>query len=147
MVVSAVKSRAMERQKHKSSVTRDGFSWVYSPETRELFITQMVAPPEGENVEDDEKEEFLSVKSCFSCRSSVVSGEQFYSVRTNFSPCASFNELDFSGYWRRSIILELCHCEGWPFGLCRKAVLLPPLPKSPSDSWLWRKKQQSTKDV
>ncbi|XP_028802939.1 uncharacterized protein LOC114758086 isoform X2 [Neltuma alba] len=148
VVVSAVKSRAMERQKHKPGVTRDGFSWVYSPETRELFITQMVTPHEREDVDDDEKEEFLSVKSCFSCRSSVVSGgEQFYSVRTNFSPCSSFNDLDFPEYWRRSIILELCHCEGWPFGLCRKAVLLPPLPKSPSDSWLWRKKQQSTKDA
>lgn len=147
VVVSAVKSRAMERQKHKPSVARDNFSWVYSPETRELYITQMVALHEREDVDDDQKEEFLSVKSCFSCHSSRLSGELFYSVKTNFSPCSSLNDLDFSEYWRRSIIQELCHCEGWPFGLCRKAVLLPPLPKSPSESWLWRKKQQSTKDA
>ena len=149
VVVSAVKSRAMERQKHKPSVvTGDNFSWVYSPETKELFITQMVVPNEKEDVDvDDEKDEFFSVKSCLSCRSSVMSGEQFHSVRTNFSPCSSFNEIDLSEFWRRSIILELCHCEGWPFGLCRKLVLLPPLPKSPSEPWLWRKKQLSIKDA
>lgn len=146
VVVSAVKSRAMERQKHKPSVMRDSFSWVFSPATRELHITQTMAPHERE-VEDDEKEEFFSVRSCFSCRSSAVSGEPFYSVKTNISPCSSLNELDFSDYWRRCIIQEFCHCEGWPFGLYRKAVLLPPLPKSPSESWLWRKKHQSTKDV
>ncbi|KAF7817513.1 uncharacterized protein G2W53_031482 [Senna tora] len=147
VVVSAVKSRAMERLKQKPSVMRDSFSWVYSPATKELYIARRMAPHEREDDDDDEKEEFFSVKSCFSCRSSVVSGEPFYSVKTNFSPCSSMNDLDFSDYWRRSIIQELCHCEGWPFGLCRKAVLLPPLPKSPSDSWLWRKKHHNTKDV
>ena len=27
----------------------------------------------------------------------------------------------------------------WPVGLCRKALLVPPLPKSPSYSWTWKK--------
>lgn len=143
----------MEKQKkQKSSVMRDdSFSWVYSPVTRELFITRTTKDDHNEEEDDDEieKEEFLSVKSCFSCRSS--GGEPFYSVRTNLSPCPSLKDLELwdCDHWRRSIIQELCHCEGWPFGLCRKAVLLPPLPKSPSDSWLWRKKQQSCthKDV
>ncbi|XP_061343623.1 uncharacterized protein LOC133289652 [Gastrolobium bilobum] len=148
-VVSAVRSRAMEKQKHKSSPLRGGFSWVYSPATRELFVTQRMVPQarEGGDEEHDEREEFLSVKSCFSCCSSsaMSAAEAFYSVKTNLSRCSSMNEIDLSEYWRRSIIQEFCHCEGWPFGLCRKAVLLPPLPKSPSESWLSRKIQQSTK--
>lgn len=91
--------------------------------------------------DDDEREEFVSAASCFSCSSNAVSREAFYSVKTNFSRSSSLNGMDLHlpEFWRRSIIQELCHCQGWPFGLCRKAVLLPPLPKSPSESWTWRK--------
>ena len=154
MVVSAVRSRAMEKQKHKPSLSREGFSWVYSPATRELHVTQTIPPQargSGDGDEEhDEREEFLSVKSCFSCCSSssaAVSDEAFYSVRTNLSRCSSMKEVDLPEYWRRSIIQEFCHCKGWPFGLCRKAVLLPPLPKSPSESWLSRKIQRSSKNT
>ncbi|XP_020231843.1 uncharacterized protein LOC109812316 [Cajanus cajan] len=151
VVVSAVRSRAMEKQKHKASPLREGFSFAYSPATRELYVTHTMAPQArvvvvGDHEEHDEREEFLSVKSCLSCNSSsAASGEAFYSVKTNLSRYSSMNEVDMSEYWRRSIIQEFCHCEGWPFGLCRKAVLLPPLPKSPSESWLSRKMQPSTK--
>ncbi|TKY57799.1 hypothetical protein E2542_SST14852 [Spatholobus suberectus] len=136
-VVLAVRSRAMEKQKHKPN-----------PLT-ELYVTHTMAPQARVAVGDEEYdvgEEFLSVKSSLSCcSSSAVSGEAFYSVKTNLSRCSSMSELDVSEYWRRSIIQEFCHCEGWPFGLCRKAVLLPPLPKSPSESWLSRKIQRSTR--
>lgn len=150
VIVSTVRSRVMEKQKHKPNLLRESFSFVYSPATRELYVTQRMAPKErkGDDQERDEREEFLSVKSCFSgSSSSAMNVEAFYSVKTNLSRCSSMNELDFSEYRRRSIIQEFCHCEGWPFGLCRKAVLLPPLPKSPSESWLSRKIQQSTKDI
>ncbi|KAJ1396935.1 hypothetical protein SESBI_32194 [Sesbania bispinosa] len=150
VIVSAVRSRAIEKQKHKPSPMVGSFSWVYSPATREFYVTQTMAPQAKEEGDEghDEREEFLSVKSCFSCCSSNATGEAFYSVKTNLSRCSSMKELDFSEYyWRRSIIQEFCHCEGWPFGLCRKAVLLPPLPKSPSESWLSRKIQPSTKVV
>lgn len=145
--ISAVISRTMEKQKLKASVLRHSFSWVYSPATKELFVTEAVAPQkraEGDE-KNDEGEEFLSVKSCFSRCSSSPSGSAFYSVKTNLSRCSSFNDLHQSKHWRRSVIEEFCHCEGWPFGLCRRAVLLPPLPKSPSESWLSRKMQPSTK--
>ncbi|KAI4336959.1 hypothetical protein L6164_015424 [Bauhinia variegata] len=153
VIVSAVRSRAMEKQKLTPNLLRNSFpSWVYSPATRELYITGM-APQEMKSVNqqdgEKEKEEFLSVGSYFSCSccSSAVSGEAFFSVKTNLSRSSSLNELDLSDYqWRRSVIQEFSHCEGWPFGLCRKAILLPPLPKSPSESWFWRTKQLSTKD-
>ncbi|KAK7383118.1 hypothetical protein VNO78_28787 [Psophocarpus tetragonolobus] len=148
VVVSTVRSRTMEKQKHKASLVRDGFSWAYSPATREVYLTHTMAPQArvvAGDEEHDEREEYFSVKSCLSCcSSSAMSGEAFYSVKTNLSKCSSMNEVDMSEYWRRSIIQEFCHCEGWPFGLCRKAVLLPPLPKSPSESWLSRKIQRST---
>ncbi|KOM51522.1 hypothetical protein LR48_Vigan09g018100 [Vigna angularis] len=147
--ISAVISRTMEKQKQKASVLRHSFSWVYSPATKELFVTEAVTPQkkvEGGDKENDEREEFLSVKSCFSRCSSSPSGSVFYSVKTNLSRCSSFNDLhQQSKHWRRSVIEEFCHCEGWPFGLCRRAVLLPPLPKSPSESWLSRKMKPSIK--
>ncbi|CAJ1973373.1 unnamed protein product [Sphenostylis stenocarpa] len=145
--IAAVINRTMEKQKQKPSALRHSYSWVYSPATKELYVTQAVAPQEkveGDQ-EKDEGEEFLSVKSCFSRCSSSPSGEAFYSVKTNLSRCSSLNDLDLSKPWRRSVIEEFRHCEGWPFGLCRRAVLLPPLPKSPSESWLSRKMQPSTK--
>ncbi|XP_057720946.1 uncharacterized protein LOC130935277 [Arachis stenosperma] len=146
VVVMAVRSRqAMEKQKHKPG----------------LYVTQTITTKEkkeggNEEEHDDQREEFCSVKSCFSCCSSsnaaAVSDEAFCSVKTNLSRCnSSINEavelFPPPEYWRRSIIRELCHCEGWPFGLCRKAVLLPPLPKSPSESWLSSKIQRSSKDA
>ncbi|KAK7410024.1 hypothetical protein VNO78_00492 [Psophocarpus tetragonolobus] len=147
LFISAVISRTMEKQKHRSSVLRHSFSWVYSPATKELYVSEAVGPQEKEEGDEtnDEGEEFLSVKSCFSRFSSSPSGEAFYSVKTNLSRCSSMNELDLSKYWRHSVIQDFCHCEGWPFGLCRKAVLLPPLPKSPSESWLSRKMLPTTK--
>ncbi|CAI0558201.1 unnamed protein product [Linum tenue] len=74
-------------------------------------------------------------------------GEEFFSVKTNLlSRCSSLSQVEFPSFHRRvSILQELCHYEGWPFGLRRKAVLLPPLPKSPSESWLWRKGTRSAR--
>lgn len=135
-----------QKQKQKASVLRHSFSWVYSPATKELFVVTSQKKVENGYKENDEREEFLSVKSCFSRCSSSPSGSVFYSVKTNLSRCSSFNDLQQqSKHWRRSVIEEFCHCEGWPFGLCRRAVLLPPLPKSPSESWLSRKMKPSTK--
>ncbi|KAK7291124.1 hypothetical protein RIF29_06030 [Crotalaria pallida] len=150
VIVATVRSRVMEKQKHKPNLFSENFSLVFSPATRELYVTQKMAPKErkGGDQEHDESEEFLSAKSFLSCcSSSAMSVEAFYSVKTNLSRCSSMNEVDLSEYWRRSIFQEFCHCEGWPFGLCRKALLLPPLPKSPSESWLSRKIQRSTKNT
>ena len=134
----------MEKQKRMPNPLRTNFSYLYSPATREFFITERER--EDSDQEDKGREEFMSVGSCFSCRSSAVTVEGIYSVKTNFSRSSSLDELDFPDFGKPSIFQEFCHCEGWPFGLCRKAVLLPPLPKSPSDSWLLRKTQQSNKD-
>jgi len=105
--------------------------------------------------EDEEPEDFMSVQSHFSLCSSCAAADSdaFFSVKTNFSHCSSVKDMDLheSKCWawegfldsseirRRAIIQEFCHCEGWPFGLCRKVLLLPPLPKSPSESWTWCK--------
>lgn len=144
VVVSAIRSGAMEKLRHRPSLLTDSFSWVYYPRTGELYMTPKAAKGKenydgDEDEDDDEREEFVSAASYFSCCSSAVSREAFYSVKTNFSRSSSLNGIDLPEFWRRSIIQELCHCEGWPFGLCRKAVLLPPLPKSPTESWSWRK--------
>ncbi|KAK8489377.1 hypothetical protein V6N11_082707 [Hibiscus sabdariffa] len=64
----------------------------------------------------------------------LVSKEAFLSANTDFSRCSSLNKTEFPEIWkfdfqdfrRRSIIHEFCHCEGWPFRLCKKTVLLPP---------------------
>lgn len=136
----------MEKLRRKPGLLTESFSLVvYSPVTRELYMTP-TAVQRGEDLDDeDEDEDFVTVGSCFSCCSSALSREAYHSVKTNFSRSSSLNGLDFQEFWRRSIIQELCHCQGWPFGLCRKAVLLPPLPKSPSESWSWRKGARITK--
>lgn len=133
----------MEKLRKKSNSLTNSFSLVYSPVTRELNspVTRelYITENEIEKEEEQEREEFLSVKSDFSCCSSIESKDVFVSVKTSLSRCSSFKAIDFKAFQRRSIIQEFCHCEGWPFGLCRKAVLLPPLPKSPSESWSWNK--------
>ncbi|XP_065881187.1 uncharacterized protein [Euphorbia lathyris] len=144
VIVSTIRSRAMERSRQRSFVLTDNFSWMFSPRTGEVFLAPKIAREKDYN--DDEKEEieieeFVSVGSCFSCCSSG-----FISVETNLSRCSSFSEvLELQDFSRLSIFQQLCHCEGWPFGLCRKGVLLPPLPKSPSESWSWRKGTRSVK--
>lgn len=137
--------------RRKSSMITDGFSTVIHPISGELFIR---TPKQESNKEDEEMEDFASVQSHFShCMSAAADSEGFFTVKTNFSCCLSLKDIDHfteNPWWasedmnsselrRRAIIQEFCHCEGWPFGLCRKALLLPPLPKSPSDSWTWCK--------
>ncbi|KAG6786529.1 hypothetical protein POTOM_008135 [Populus tomentosa] len=144
VIVSEIRSRAMEKLRHKPFIFTDSFSWVYSPKTGELFVTPKAVQQKDEcnddNDEyDDTREEFFSVGSCLSCCSSALSREAFVSAKPNFSRCSSFKEFCFPDFPKRSILQEFCHCQGWPFGLWRKAVLLPPLPKSPSESWSWRK--------
>ncbi|CAI0558195.1 unnamed protein product [Linum tenue] len=137
VVVSAIRSRAMEKSKQKVFVIIDSFFG-------ELFFSA----EKQEDGEVENEEDFYTVGSCLSRCSSSLSkgGEEFFSVKTNLSRCSSLSQVEFSSFHRRgSILQELCHCEGWPFGLCRKAVLLPPLPKSPSESWLWQKGGRSAR--
>ncbi|KAA8537733.1 hypothetical protein F0562_027277 [Nyssa sinensis] len=153
VVVSEIRSRAMEaKSRRRASLPTDSFCWLFSPTTGELIITPEKMPKK-ENCDDEGREDFFSVGSCFSRCSSATTVEAFLSVKTNFSRCSSLKGLDsqdfqrrsswsgfdFHEFQRRSIIQEFRHCEGWPFGLCRKALLLPPLPKSPTESWSWRK--------
>jgi hypothetical protein len=138
----------MEKLRRRPSLLTDSFSLVYSPLTRELYMTPNAVQRKedlDDHHEDEDDEDFVTVGSCFSCCSSALSKEVFHSVKTNISRSSSLDGVDFQEFWRRSIIQELCHCQGWPFGLCRKAVLLPPLPKSPSESWSWRKGTRITK--
>ncbi|KAG8377638.1 hypothetical protein BUALT_Bualt08G0053800 [Buddleja alternifolia] len=116
--VSAIISKYVEsKSKRKSAIGMDSFKWALSPD----------------------RAEFYSADSRLSRCSSAMSFDEFVSVKTRCSRSSSLNKIDFLDFGRRSVILEFIHCEGWPFGLCRKALLLPPLPKSPSDSWSWRK--------
>ncbi|KAL2457457.1 hypothetical protein Fot_56271 [Forsythia ovata] len=147
--VSAIISKYMESKcKRKSSIAIDSFNWAFSPAAGDLFITSK-SVKETSNEED--RDDFFSVGSHLSRCSSATSFDAFVSVKTCFSRCSSLSwidslsRIDFKDFRRRSIIQELCHFEGWPFGLCRKALLLPPLPKSPSDSWSWRKSTRMVK--
>lgn len=166
VVVSMIRSRAMEtRFKRKGSMLSDNYSVVVHPKSGELFISTAKRQTYDENSAqkqheeskvNEEMDDFASANSHFSqcITTSVEDSEAFFSVRTNLSCCSTSKDpdlaenrwwvsealsLDSSELKRRLIIQEVCHCEGWPFGLCRKALLLPPLPKSPSESWSWCK--------
>lgn len=127
--------RAMEKLRKKPSFTMETFSCIFSPH---MGVQHKNGGGDGD---EEEKEEFMSVRSCFTCCSSAATMEAaFLSAKSTFSRASSLGELEFQFLQRRSSIMEeFCHCEGWPFGLCKKLLLLPPLPKSPTESWLWRK--------
>ncbi|KAL3505181.1 hypothetical protein ACH5RR_035022 [Cinchona calisaya] len=140
--VSAVISKYMESKTRRGlGLTVDSFSWALSPETRELFVAPKSNAMQQKSYDDDEEmEEFFSPRSYLSRCASVTSLEPFGSAKATFSRASSLSRIDFQDFGRRRLIIQqLSHCKGWPFGLCNKAMLLPPLPKSPSDSWLWRK--------
>ncbi|KAL0351981.1 UNVERIFIED_CONTAM: hypothetical protein Scaly_1586800 [Sesamum calycinum] len=131
--VSEIISKYMElKLKRKATV-----SWALSPEAEELTVTPKAVQRHGSY--GDERGELFSAGSRLSRCSSATSFDAFVSVKTRFSRSSSMNKIDFQDFSRQSVFLDLLHCEGWPFGLCRKALLLPPPLKSPSDSWSWKK--------
>ncbi|KAH6828958.1 hypothetical protein C2S53_000869 [Perilla frutescens var. hirtella] len=131
--VSAIISKYMESKCKRKS---DAFRWALSPEHFLPAQREMRKP----GASGDGRVQSSSAGSRLSKCSSAKSYDAFFSVRTCFSRSSSLNKIDFQDFGKQSIvILELLHCKGWPFGLCKKAFLLPPLPKSPSDSWSWRK--------
>lgn len=136
--VSAIISKYMESKcKRKSAIGIENFRWAASPEH---FLLAQKATRKQPGSSGESREECSSAGSRLSRCSSATSYDAFFSVKTRFSRSSSFNRIDFQDFSKRSVlILELFNCEGWPFGLCKKAFLLPPLPKSPSDSWSWRK--------
>ncbi|XP_055811209.1 uncharacterized protein LOC129880946 isoform X2 [Solanum dulcamara] len=146
--ISAVISQYMELKcRRKTTITTDKFTWAFSPATRDLFISARLRQKEEEkeDQETEEREDFYSVASRLSPCSSATSFGAFVTAKTVFSRSSSLDRIDFQDPWRRSVIQELSDCEGWPFGLYRKALLLPPLPKSPSDSWTWSKSARMVK--
>ncbi|KAJ6404859.1 hypothetical protein OIU84_012935 [Salix udensis] len=74
VIVSEIRSRAMEKLRHKPFIFTDSFSWVYSPKTGELFVSPKAAQQKNDaNDEyDDTREEiflrwelFILLLKCF----------------------------------------------------------------------------------
>ncbi|CAH8367883.1 unnamed protein product [Eruca vesicaria subsp. sativa] len=134
IVVFQIKSRAMEKLRQKPRICMERLTYQSKEEC---------------NIEKEEGIEFCSVGSSFSeCCTSELSVEAYMTAKTEFSRCSSLKGEELENQWKMyylngirkgSVIQELCHCQGWPFGLGRKAALLPPLPKSPAESWSWMK--------
>lgn len=147
VVIRAIRARAMEarlRRKNGYTTTQNLLQVLNSMNTEFINNPNL---PQTEEEDDEEKETYFSAGSCFS-RCSSASGEVlsqcevFFSPRSCLSRCSSKKVTKtklFDANERCSKSKEPCHCEGWPFGLCKKAMLLPPLPNSPSESWSWRK--------
>ncbi|KAF5190207.1 hypothetical protein FRX31_020206 [Thalictrum thalictroides] len=150
MIIMTIRARAMEAKRRKGQFIKSE-SFSSSPWAGELFIISAGAQRNLDSFceqGDEERDVFLSVGSCLS-RCSSSSREAFFSAGSCLSRSSSVSKIELWDVKKRSMLQELCHCEGWPFGLYRKAILLPPLPKSPSESWLWRKgsKMVKTKDT
>ncbi|KAL0660839.1 hypothetical protein Bca4012_097676 [Brassica carinata] len=134
IVVFQIRSQAMEKLRQKPRICMERLTYHSKEEP---------------NMEKEEGIEFCSVGSSFSeCCTSDLSVEAYMTAKTEFSRCSSLKGEELENQWKMyylngirkgSVIQELCHCQGWPFGLGRKASLLPPLPKSPAESWSWRK--------
>ncbi|MCD7460018.1 hypothetical protein HAX54_042673 [Datura stramonium] len=141
--VSIVISKYMESKcRKKAAISSEKFNWTFCPAAGDLFISKKLMQQKEDSEDDEEnaeREDFLSVGTHLSRCSSAISYEAFATAKTTFSRSSSLNRIEFHDFPRFSVINEFSHCEGWPFGLSRKVLLLPPLPKSPADSWSWRK--------
>ncbi|KAG1366610.1 hypothetical protein COCNU_13G004000 [Cocos nucifera] len=130
VIILEIRNRAMKAKSRPKDLFFSGsFSWSVSPTTGRVIVASKEkrgGEEECEAADGEESEAFFSVKSCFS-RCSSDGGSQLKEFR------------------RRSIFEEFKHCEGWPFGLSRRASMLPPLPSSPKDSWMWHKKNLVSK--
>ncbi|KAJ0228958.1 hypothetical protein HA466_0320490 [Hirschfeldia incana] len=134
IVVFQIRSQAMEKLRQKPRIRMERLTYQSKDEC---------------NIEKEEGIEFYSVGSSFSeCCTSDLSVEAYMTAKTEFSRCSSLKGEELENQWKMyylneikkgSVIQEFCHCQGWPFGLGRKAALLPPLPKSPAESWSWKK--------
>ncbi|KAJ1700629.1 hypothetical protein LUZ63_000408 [Rhynchospora breviuscula] len=95
---------------------------------------------------DNPKEEFLDAND------NEDESEAFFSVKSNFSRCSSQGATaswdDNKGVTTyRSALEEFRNLEGWPFGLCRRPLVLPPLPSMPADSWMWSRRNSEAKSA
>ncbi|KAF9622499.1 hypothetical protein IFM89_031903 [Coptis chinensis] len=137
-VIVTIRTRSLEAKlRRRGPLTMNqSFTSILSATAGELFIASKGVQHKTE--EDDlEREALFSAGSCLS-RCSSESREAFFSARSCLSCSSTASKFDL--YWdvsRQSILQEFRHCEGWPFGLYKKTILLPPLPKRPSESWLW----------
>ncbi|CAN4122714.1 unnamed protein product [Withania somnifera] len=146
--VSIVISKYMESKcRKKAAISSDKFHWTFSPTAGALFISEKLMQQKEDSEDEDKegREDFLSVETHLSCCSSAISHEALATAKTALSRSSSLDRIEFQDFPRRSVIKEFSHCEGWPFGLSCKLLLLPPLPKSPADSWSWRKSARMIK--
>ncbi|CAL9136432.1 unnamed protein product [Musa textilis] len=121
LIILEIRSRAMKTKSRPRELLFSGkLARAVSPTTGTAHITG-----EEEGDDDDESEAFFSVRSGFSC-------------------CSTDGSTELEELGGGSLLGEFRHCQGWPFGLCRRAVALPPLPSSPSDSWMWHKRNLVT---
>lgn len=138
-MILAIRAAAMEektRRKRQFTMNKD-FGSILSSTAGELFVATKGMQQLESNLENEERDTFYSAGS----RCSSASREAFFSVGSCLSRSSSTSRIELWEVPRRSIFQEFSHCEGWPFGLYRKA-LLPPLPKCPSDSWSWNKRNK-----
>lgn len=141
-MVSAIVYRYMKSKTEQNSrIALNGFDWASASTIEDISITSKSMQGEITCSTDTDEEEFFTANSHLSRCSSAA--EAFGSANMSIHRSSSSSRLlEFQELWRRHMIVqELRHCKGWPFGLCKKALLLPPLPKSPSDSWSWHKSE------
>ncbi|GAB2214283.1 hypothetical protein Droror1_Dr00018625 [Drosera rotundifolia] len=141
VIVALIRARAVEAEyKHGISQVTEQYSSAFNSSVIELHVAASRAQ-KAKNDEDEDEDEFLTARSSASYCSSSADTEAFFSVKTIFS-CSDVNSVK-SEYLaephRRSVMQEFSHCEGWPFGLCRKTLMNPPPPNPPSAPWLWYK--------
>ncbi|WOL19993.1 hypothetical protein Cni_G28795 [Canna indica] len=135
LMILEIQSRAMKAKPKSKELSASGMlTWAVSPTTGRVRMTPMKKSSNNYGGGGDREEEVLC-----DGEDDMGSCEEFFSVKSCFS-CTIEELKDLGGGGGRSIWEEFRHCEGWPFGLCRRAVVLPPLPRSPSESWMWHKR-------
>ncbi|KAH0862390.1 hypothetical protein HID58_079601, partial [Brassica napus] len=118
-VIIQIRTQAMEKLRQKPRIDMETLNYQSTKERK---------------IVEQEGMEFCSVgSSSFSeCCPSDLSIEGYITAKV-------FKVFELERYRAGESMTNLCDCQRWPFGLGRKAALLPPPPKSPAESWSWRK--------
>ncbi|XP_037427582.1 uncharacterized protein LOC119293125, partial [Triticum dicoccoides] len=138
VILNEMRRRQLKKESRCSAgspTLSSAFIWSFTPLDPRSVLEKVSSPEQFVVVEGEQKEEAEAGSD-----NGDAESEAFFSVKSFFTrstsraaTVASLTDMGPPATWE-----GFQHCEGWPFGLCRRPAV-PPLPSTPADSWKWRK--------
>ncbi|VAI33122.1 unnamed protein product [Triticum turgidum subsp. durum] len=138
VILNEMRRRQLKKESRCSAgspTLSSAFIWSFTPLDPRSVLEKVSSPEQFVVVEGEQKEEAEA-----GSENGDAESDAFFSVKSFFTrstsraaTVASLTDMGPPATWE-----GFQHCEGWPFGLCRRPAV-PPLPSTPADSWKWRK--------